>query len=61
MTPLIERLITEAGFSNTFEHDRLVLLCQLAARACVKEYGQYELSTQTSQRILDAFGTKMKD
>lgn len=61
MTPLIEKLIEEVGFSSTYENQRLIALCQAVARTCVKNYGKNELSVETAQRILDAFGCTLKD
>jgi hypothetical protein len=34
-TQIIEQLIADAGFSNTFEQDRLINLCKLTAMHCV--------------------------
>jgi hypothetical protein len=40
MTELIKELIRKAGFSSTYEHERLTKLCKLVANYCVDESKQ---------------------
>jgi hypothetical protein len=41
MKTLIDKLIEDAGFSKTYEHDRLRLLVQLTAQYCIDKHTQY--------------------
>ncbi len=56
MKTLIDKLIEDAGFSKTYEYERLRLLIHLTALYCLKQYTQD--ITEYKSGIINDFGLK---
>ena len=58
MTNLIDDLINDAGFSSTYERDRLKKLCQLSALYCVSVMLTVEDKTKCIAEIISSFNSE---
>lgn len=58
MSEMIDTLITDAGFSSTYERDRLQKLCQLSALACIAQFITTEDKTKCIAEIISTFDIK---
>lgn len=56
MTSTIRQLVEQAGFSKTYEHDRLEQLCKLTAEYCIKEYQKAARLVLIEQELKKSFG-----
>lgn len=61
MTPTIKELIQQAGFSKTYEQDRLEALCKLTANYCIAKYAQEARLVFIEQEIQAALGIKSNE
>lgn len=61
MNEHIRSLIDNAGFSNTYEVERLVKLCQLAALSCVDSVLRTENTPKAVASIVTNFNLETQD
>lgn len=60
MTPKITDLINEAGFSSTFEKDRLEKLCKLTVVYCIQKYAREAKMVLVERELEQEFGIDRK-
>jgi hypothetical protein len=61
MSDTIQNLISTAGFSNTYEQERLTKLCQLVAAVCVDHIASNESQHNSIAAILQDFDMSLED
>ena len=61
MNDTIHNLISTAGFSNTYEQERLTKLCQLVAAVCIDHIASNENQHSSIAAIINDFDLSLED